>query len=124
MPRSCSAAICWPEQVDAQPGVHRADLGRVVGVAVVALGEDVDAVDVRVGHRRGEGCGVEVDCHVGDVARRVEVEVDLAEPVLGPARAHAVADSSSTTLQRPIEPKPSCHSGRTCSGFTPSNAVK
>ena len=70
--------------------------GVVVEVAVVALGEAGDAVDVGVAHGEREGAGVEVARDVGDVGAGVEVKVDLA----GTDARRAPVEPSSSRISR------------------------
>jgi hypothetical protein len=44
---------------------------------VVAFREDGHAVDVRLLESAGEGAGVELAGHIGNVGRGVKIEVDL-----------------------------------------------
>ena len=53
------------------------DLGRVIGDAVVALGEDGDRIDIGIGEGLGEGFGVEARADAGNALGGVEIEVDL-----------------------------------------------
>ena len=66
------------EQVaSAERRVNRADARRIVVHAVVALGEDRDAVHQGVAVRAGELAGVELAADTGDVRGGVKVEVNL-----------------------------------------------
>ena len=63
-----------------------ADRGVVVRVAVVALREHVDRLDVRARERVRKVIGIEFGCDVLAASGRVEVEMDLAE---GEGHIHA-----------------------------------
>ncbi len=63
-----------------------ADRGVVVRVAVMALREHVDRLDVRARERFREVIGIEFGCDVLATSGRVEVEMDLSE---GEGRIHA-----------------------------------
>ena len=67
------------QKVELQVRVHLADRGGVVGDAVVALGEDGDAVHVGVLERLGEGLRVEPRANAGDQRAGVEIQMDLAK---------------------------------------------
>ena len=53
--------------------------GVVIEMAVMALGEDSDAVDMGAFHGAGEIARIEVDADVADPWAGVEVEMNLAE---------------------------------------------
>ena len=67
------------QEVEREVRVHPPDLRRMVGPAVVALGEERDRVDVPQAQRVLELILVELRPDAVDVGRRVEVEMDLAE---------------------------------------------
>ena len=53
-----------PEQVKLQVGVHRANLGGVVRIAVVALGEYVDGIDMPHLQRIDKNLRVEIRSNI------------------------------------------------------------
>ncbi len=57
----------------AEGGVGDAGFRRIVAHAMVAFCEDRHAVDARAFDGRGEGAGIELDAHVGDVRRGVKI---------------------------------------------------
>ena len=61
--------------------MHGAHLGRVVRIAVVALGEDVDGVDMAHLERFDKDVRVEICANISALGRGVEVQVDLAKAV-------------------------------------------
>jgi hypothetical protein len=65
---------------DGEVGVPCAYLRRVVGEAVVALGEDRHGVYSPHPYRLCEDLGVEISAYVLASCRSVEIEVDLPEP--------------------------------------------
>jgi hypothetical protein len=79
-------------EVGGEAGVAFRSLGRVVEVAVVALGEDGHAVHMGLAERPGERLRVEVPADVGYVGRGMEVQVDGASWELSRGRLrHGVA---------------------------------
>ncbi len=66
------------QQIALELRVRRADCGRVIAQAVVALGEDCDRVDTRGLERAHELGRVEIGADAGDIRRGMEIEVNLA----------------------------------------------
>jgi hypothetical protein len=67
------------QQIEIEVGVHRADLGGVIGHPVMALREAGDGIDVGVLERLLPVLFVEGGADALDVGRGVKIEVDLAE---------------------------------------------
>ena len=66
-----------PQEIERESRMHPPDLGRVVGEAVVALGEKRDRIDVAQAKRLLEANLVEAGTDAADVWRCVEVQMDL-----------------------------------------------
>jgi hypothetical protein len=64
-------------EIFCETGMACGVIGVVVEVAVVALGEEGDGVDMGVDEGLGERVGIEGDADVVDSGAVVEVEVDL-----------------------------------------------
>lgn len=93
----------------AQSGMAFAALRVVVQLPVMALGEEGHGVHLETGETFGEFGRIEFSAHVGDVRRRVEVEVHGPaghnRPIgNGCASMHAVHPSSSVPV-RALPPK-------------------
>ncbi|MFB6141163.1 MAG: zinc-binding dehydrogenase [Halosimplex sp.] len=89
-------------------GVTPTDRRVVVGVAVTALPEQRDAVDVRAFERVAERLGVEIDADLALVSGRVEIEVDvrLAEDVARPGGGVAGHADPRPTARSGVAPEP------------------
>src|SRR5581483_8355070 len=66
------------EKVELQAGVHHADLRGIVAHPVMALAEERDPVDAGLDERLRERIGVELRADIGDMRRRMKIEMYLA----------------------------------------------
>ena len=69
------------EQVKFQIGVHCANLGRVICVSVMALGKNIDGINVRRFDRSGKSLRIEVRANPLALQRGVKVKMNLAKAV-------------------------------------------
>ena len=66
------------QEVDLQPRMRRAHLGRIIRETVVTLGKDIDGVDMRILQRARKCRAVEVGAYVRTIRGGVKIEMDLS----------------------------------------------
>ncbi len=76
-----------------QVRMRRAGFGRVIGPAVVALGKNGNAIDMRLLQRRDEICRVKILADIRDMLGRMKIQMNLAitHRLVGTGFGHSLA---------------------------------
>ena len=91
MPTAMQRVDLGAGQIEVEMRMHLADLGRMIGDAVVAFGKDRDGVDMRVRKGVGERLGVKARADVRNQRRGVKIEMNLTKThLLTPVTGHTM----------------------------------